>query len=86
MTLIILLFFGGGCYQSSNALLSHNLEKYDVTIYRDVWGVPHVYGDKDVDVAYGLAYAHAEDDLKTIQSNFMDELSRICPDIDINLD
>ena len=67
MTLIILLFFGGGCYQSSNALLSHNLEKYDVTIYRDVWGVPHVYGDKDVDVAYGLAYAHAEDDLLNIQ-------------------
>ena len=29
---------------------------------------------------------NTEDDLKTIQSNFMDELSRICPDIDINLD
>ena len=27
-----------------------------------------------------------ENDLKTIQSNFIDELSRICPDIDINLD
>ena len=29
---------------------------------------------------------NTEDDLKTIQSNFMDELSRICPDIDINLE
>ncbi len=29
---------------------------------------------------------NTEDDLKTIQSNFIDELSRICPDIDINLD
>jgi hypothetical protein len=29
---------------------------------------------------------NTEDDLKTIQGNFIDELSRICPDIDINLD
>ena len=40
---------------------------YDVTIYRDVWGVPHIYGKKDTDTAFGLAYAHAEDDFKTIQ-------------------
>ena len=40
---------------------------YDVTIYRDVWGVPHIYGEKDSDTAFGLAYAHAEDDFKTIQ-------------------
>ncbi len=39
--------------------------KYDVTIYRDEWGVPHIYGKKDVDVAYGLAYAQCEDDFKT---------------------
>ena len=40
---------------------------YNVTIYRDTWGVPHVFGEKDKDTAYGLAYAHAEDDFKTIQ-------------------
>ena len=40
---------------------------YNVTIYRDTWGVPHVFGEKDKDAAYGLAYAHAEDDFKTIQ-------------------
>ncbi|MEE3135202.1 MAG: acylase [Candidatus Neomarinimicrobiota bacterium] len=40
---------------------------YDVNIYRDTWGVPHIFGDKDKDTAYGLAYAHAEDDFKTIQ-------------------
>lgn len=42
-------------------------EKYDVTIYRDQWGVPHVYGKTDADTAFGLAYAHAEDDFATIQ-------------------
>ena len=39
---------------------------YNVTIHRDTWGVPHIYGDKDEDAAYGLAYAHAEDDFQTI--------------------
>ncbi len=41
--------------------------KYDVTIYRDEWGVPHIYGKRDIDVAYGLGYAQCEDDFKTVQ-------------------
>ena len=40
---------------------------YDVTIYRDNWGVPHIYGETDQDAAFGLGYAHAEDDFETIQ-------------------
>ena len=42
-------------------------QQYDVRILRDTWGVPHVFGVTDADVAYGLAYAHAEDDFATIQ-------------------
>ena len=41
--------------------------KYKVTIYRDTWGVPHIFGKTDADAAYGLAYAHAEDDLQNMQ-------------------
>ena len=44
-----------------------SFEDYDVTIYRDTWGVPHIFGKKDKDTAYGLAFAHAEDDFETIQ-------------------
>jgi penicillin amidase/acyl-homoserine-lactone acylase len=40
---------------------------YDVRIQRDDFGVPHVRGKSDADVAYGLAFAHAEDDFDTIQ-------------------
>ena len=40
---------------------------YDVEILRDRWGVPHVFGVRDADAAFGLAYAHAEDDFETIQ-------------------
>lgn len=42
-------------------------EQYDVRILRDTWGVPHIYGKTDADCAFGLAYAHAEDDFPTIR-------------------
>jgi penicillin amidase/acyl-homoserine-lactone acylase len=40
---------------------------YDVEILRDTWGVPHLFGKRDVDAVYGLAWAHAEDDFRTIE-------------------
>lgn len=39
----------------------------DVRIARDSFGVPHIFGKTDADVAYGVAYAHAEDDFATLQ-------------------
>jgi acyl-homoserine-lactone acylase len=42
-------------------------DKYDVRIVRDKYGVPHIFATRDVDAAFGLAYAHAEDDFVTIQ-------------------
>ncbi len=42
--------------------------KYDVIIYRDTWGVPHIFGKTDADAAYGLAYANAEDDLRIFRT------------------
>jgi acyl-homoserine-lactone acylase len=39
---------------------------YDARIRRDEWGVPHIRGRRDVDVAFGLAFAHSEDDFPTI--------------------
>ena len=40
-------------------------------VLRDEWGVPHVFGKTDADVAFGLAYAHAEDDFATIQGSLL---------------
>lgn len=45
-------------------------EKVDATrieIVRDQWGVPHIFADQDHEVAYGLAWANAEDDFGTMQ-------------------
>lgn len=38
-----------------------------VTIERDKWGVPHIHGRTDADVAYGIAIAHAEDDFRNLE-------------------
>lgn len=42
-------------------------QRYDVSIVRDDYGVPHIFGTRDADVAYGVGYAHAEDDFSTLQ-------------------
>lgn len=39
----------------------------NVKVARDDYGVPHIFGKTDADVAYGLAWAHAEDDFETTQ-------------------
>jgi acyl-homoserine-lactone acylase len=43
----------------------------DVEIIRDSYGVPHIYGKTDADTAYGLAWAHAEDNFTTIQKAYL---------------
>lgn len=37
-----------------------------VTLYRDTWGVPHIYADTPADGAYALGYAQAQDRLDDI--------------------
>lgn len=42
-----------------------------IDIVRDQYGVPHIFARTDREVAYGLAWAHAEDDFETIQKAFL---------------
>jgi len=41
--------------------------RYHARIQRDRFGVPHISGPTDPDVAFGLGFAHCEDDFATIQ-------------------
>jgi len=43
----------------------------NVQIARDEYGVPHIFGKTDADAAYGLAWAHSEDDFETIQKTVL---------------
>ena len=48
-----------------------------ITIVRDDWGVPHIYGKTDADVVFGLMYAQAEDDFNRVETNFLNSMGRL---------
>jgi acyl-homoserine-lactone acylase len=48
-----------------------------ITIIRDTWGVPHVYGTTDADAVFGVIYAQAEDDFNRVETNYLISLGRL---------
>src|SRR3954464_4483102 len=67
--LLILIAIGLAVWEplTATAPAAPPAHAYDVKIARDNFGVPHIFGKTDPDVAYGIAYAHAEDDFSTLQ-------------------
>lgn len=57
--LFALLIFGASSLQAQ-------INPENITIARDSFGVPHIYAPTDPEVAYGLAWAHSEDDFPSI--------------------
>jgi acyl-homoserine-lactone acylase len=49
----------------------------NITIIRDNWGIPHIYGKKDADAVFGLMYAQCEDDFKRVEMNYIEKLGRM---------
>jgi acyl-homoserine-lactone acylase len=48
-----------------------------VTIMRDKWGIPHVFGKSDADAVFGLMFAQAEDDFNRIELNYINAMGRL---------
>ncbi len=48
-----------------------------VTIIRDNFGIPHVYGNTDANAVFGLMYAQCEDDFPRVEMNYIDKLGRL---------
>ncbi|MDL2145405.1 penicillin acylase family protein [Flavobacterium tructae] len=61
---------------SKEAARLENLAQ-QVSIIRDNWGIPHVYGKTDADAVFGLLYAQCEDDFKRIEMNYIEKLGRL---------
>lgn len=62
LLLLCQLSFGQGGWKKYS-----DVNPQDVQIARDKWGVPHIFSKTDAGVAYGLAFATAEDDFHTMQ-------------------
>ncbi|HEX2684009.1 MAG TPA: penicillin acylase family protein [Ferruginibacter sp.] len=50
-----------------NAAAQTTINPANIDIVRDQYGVPHIFAKTDAEVAYGLAWANAEDDFKSMQ-------------------
>jgi acyl-homoserine lactone acylase PvdQ len=59
----ILVWFAGLATAHAGHPQSRVDPKHSVTIYRDNWGVPHIYAEREEDGFYGLGYAQAQDRL-----------------------
>ncbi|HEX6965498.1 MAG TPA: penicillin acylase family protein [Gemmatimonadaceae bacterium] len=62
--------------QSPSDVARWKQEAQAVTIYRDDWGIAHVYGHTDADAVFGMIYAQAEDDFNRVESNYLFALGR----------
>ncbi len=54
-----------------------NAQARNVTVIRDDWGIPHVYGKTDADAVFGLMYAQAEDDFNRVETNYLNSMGRL---------
>ena len=64
---IVFLFF----LLSTVPGISQTINTNNIEIIRDNFGVPHIYTKTDVELGYGLAWVHSEDDFKTIQEAYL---------------
>ena len=61
----------------NNTVASWEQRAQNVTIIRDDWGIPHIYGETDADAVFGMIYAQAEDDFNRIELNFLNSQGRL---------
>lgn len=79
-TALIVLLLPAGCTTVGSLLPGAAPDPADlaaeVTIARDEWGVPHIFGAGDAAVLFGLGYAQAEDDFRQLEEDYLHALGR----------
>ncbi len=78
--LIFLLLIVAACTPkegSQKEIQSWEKQAQRITIIRDSFGVPHVYGKTDADAVFGLMYAQCEDDFNRVEVNYINAMGRM---------
>src|SRR4029079_324745 len=62
---------------AQDGLAGWEKQAQNVTIVRDDWGIPHVYGKTDADTVFRVMYAQAEDDFNRVETNYLNSIGRL---------
>ena len=81
MKKILLLMLFLPAFSSAQKFTSAEIKRFEheaqnVTIIRDNWGVPHIYGNTDADAVFGLMYAQCEENFAGIEHNYLYQLGK----------
>ena len=74
---LLLLAVCVSCAPQSPEVLRWEQQAENVTIVRDDWGIPHIYGVTDADAVFGMIYAQAEDDFNRVELNYINAMGRL---------
>ncbi len=69
--------FAAGQSASKTDVVRWQQRAKQVTITRDTWGVPHIYGKTDADVVFGLLFTQCEDDFGRVEENYITAIGRL---------
>lgn len=74
---LILAAAGVACAPRDPEVAAWEQEAKAVTIIRDDWGIPHIYGKTDADAVFGMIYTQAEDDFNRVETNYLNAMGRL---------
>ncbi|USD26296.1 acylase [Flagellimonas marinaquae] len=69
--LVVLMLFFSCAEPPRTEVQEWESQAENITIIRDDFGVPHVYGKTDADAVFGLLYAQCEDDFNRVEQNYI---------------
>ena len=62
---------------STQEINKYKAQAKNVTIIRDKWGIPHIYGKTDADAVFGLLYAQCEENFPRVEKNYLEMMGRL---------
>ena len=79
--ILIFVFLNVPLFAAAQTISGNDISRFTheanaVTIIRDNWGIPHIYGKTDADAVFGLMYSECEDNFKGIEQNYLYQLGR----------
>lgn len=76
-TLLLILFISACSPTTQDEIKRWEEQAANVTIIRDDFGVPHIYGKTDANAVFGLLYAQCEDDFSRVERNYTWAIGRL---------